>query len=660
MNRLRPVFLLTLLLLLTTAPHGYAQSGGYIRSPYLGITFISSAEQPANETRYRNALLLGAGWNRYPFYWDHVEAQAGNYDWRALDRVVLDDLRHGLKTNAILMGIPTHARQGNLMRGLDQPIFSDGSDYPGAGKTPNPANPWAQYVFQAVQRYKPGGVLAQQPGWELDDGISVWEVWNEPDLPMFWGGTPQNYARLLRISYVIIKHVDPFATVMFGGLSFSQPNTAFWLRQALSVIAQDPARGSNNWYFDQIAMHSYSSARRTVALIGQVKFELARMGLERPIWLNESGVPIWDDYPGPTWTALTPAERQWRGTQIEQARYIIQNTTLAWAAGVDVVFFHQLYDDCGNQAGGTDFPPNDGSLCTTGSACWGDAHGLYRNERSAVCFRQHPQPGTPRIAASAFYRLAQVFGSRPFIALDPITLDNNATVLVFEQANNGLGQRIYVVWNDTADRSAVTIPASSTNAMLYGIGDQQALTPLNGYYTVALDGALRGELVSLTTPDNALGGDPRILVESYNGTPADTTLIMLEGGSPRVPLTTTPGAINVVEAPTQPPVPTAHPTTDPALDTQPPTTYVDPLPDTSPVSFTLRWGGNDNSGITEYLVWVRVDDGEWQPWQQTNSREALYTGASGSRVEFAAWAVDLAGNWSANLELAPQAATTIQ
>ena len=59
-------------------------------------------------------------------------------------------------------------------------------------------------------------------------------------------------------------------------------------------------------------------------------------------------------------------------------------------------------------------------------------------------------------------------------------------------------------------------------------------------------------------------------------------------------------------------------------------------------------------------IQYRVDGGEWQPWQQTTSLEATYTGSSGSRVEFAAWAVDLAGNWSTNTELAPQAATTIQ
>jgi len=660
MKRLRPIFVLALLfLMISFAPISQAQIIGYIRSPHLGITFISSAEQPSDETRYRNALLLGAGWNRYPFYWNFVERQPGVYDWHSLDRVFTDDVRYGLKTNAILMGIPEHARQGNVMRGLYAPIFSDGSDDPGMNKVPNPANPWARYVYEAVLRYKPGGVLSRSPGWELDSGIRVWEIWNEPDFSMFWSGTAADYARLLRVSYVMIHYVDPFATVMFGGLSFARPDTHHWLWQVLAVIAQDPQRIANNWYFDQIAMHSYSSARRTVDLIGLLKTELARRGLDRPIWLNESGVPIWDDYPGPTWTANDPPSRRWRGTQLEQAMYVIQNTTLAWAAGVDVVFFHQLYDDCGNQAVGTDFPPNNGDICASG-ACWGDAHGLYRNTRDSVCFRQHPQPGTPRIAASAFYRLAQVFGSRPFVALEPIELDGTATVLTFERATDGIGERVYVMWNDGSERAAVMIPASGAGGMLYGISEQQTITPLNGVYRVALDNGQRGELVGLTTPDNVLGGYPLILVESYSGIPADTMLVSLEGGSPRAPLESTPGMLAVVELPTLTPVPTARPTTDPALDTTPPTTVVESLPEFSPTTFTVRWDASDNSGISSFVVWVRVSGGEWQPWLETTDREAIYTALSGTRVEFAAWAVDLAGNWSTNMDLIAQATTLIQ
>ncbi|PJF25313.1 MAG: hypothetical protein CUN53_13420, partial [Phototrophicales bacterium] len=48
-----------------------------ILSSRLGITFISSLDHPANELRYQRALLLGAGWNRWPLYWDRVERSPG-------------------------------------------------------------------------------------------------------------------------------------------------------------------------------------------------------------------------------------------------------------------------------------------------------------------------------------------------------------------------------------------------------------------------------------------------------------------------------------------------------------------------------------------------------------------------------------------------------
>jgi hypothetical protein len=102
------------------------------------------------------------------------------------------------------------------------------------------------------------------------------------------------------------------------------------------------------------------------------------------------------------------------------------------------------------------------------------------------------------------------------------------------------------------------------------------------------------------------------------------------------------------------------PTTDPANDTTPPVAAVFPLAELSPTTFTVTWGGSDNSGIDRYLIWVRVNGGEWQPWVETQRTSAEYTGTSGSTYEFAAWAVDLAGNWSSNTDLTPQARTQVR
>jgi hypothetical protein len=71
-------------------------------------------------------------------------------------------------------------------------------------------------------------------------------------------------------------------------------------------------------------------------------------------------------------------------------------------------------------------------------------------------------------------------------------------------------------------------------------------------------------------------------------------------------------------------------------------------------------GGQDNSGIAGYLVWVRENGGTWQPWLETSETQADYNGTSGSTYEFAVWAVDLAQNWSTNTELSPQAVTRVE
>ena len=65
---------------------------------------------------------------------------------------------------------------------------------------PPPHDLWSNYVAQVVGRYK--------------DRVRAWEVWNEPNVPVFWTGTKEEYAALLAVTYDTIKRVDPSATVL--------------------------------------------------------------------------------------------------------------------------------------------------------------------------------------------------------------------------------------------------------------------------------------------------------------------------------------------------------------------------------------------------------------------------------------------------------------
>ncbi|MBZ0302660.1 MAG: hypothetical protein K8J31_23145 [Anaerolineae bacterium] len=483
----------------------------YIRSARLGITHISLAEARDDEARYARALSLGAGWNRWPLYWDRVASAPGVYDWQAYDRLVNDDLRHGLQINAILMGRPRFAQEGEHIKGLQQPIFADGSDYPEPDKAINPANLWASFVFEAVRRYRPGGEQAQAEDWAEGEGVRVWEIWNEPDYETFWQGSINAYARLLKVAYLAAKQADPDSVVMFGGLLFAGDDN--WLARVLKIYEDDPLHVQFNWYMDQVAVHNYSYPWRSGWLTLYIRQTLSAYQLRKPIWLNESGVRVWDDYPGPQWAADQPDLREQRATEQQQASFFIQSAAYAWSEGADVVFFHQLFDDCGDQPAGTDFAPNQGELCVGGAACFGDAYGLYRNERDSVCFSQHPEPGTARPAAAAYRLMAEIFGTQPFE--NPRTkrmANGRVQVIAFERPASS--ERVYVVWNRTFDPLTFELPASSDSAQLMTVNSRRTIQPDQKVYRLNLPPAEPDNYPKLEYGDeSAIGGPPLIVIE---------------------------------------------------------------------------------------------------------------------------------------------------
>src|SRR5690606_17837812 len=120
---------------------------------------------------------------------------------------------------------------------------------------------------------------------------------------------------------------------------------------------------------------------------------------------------------------------------------------------------------------------------------------------------------------------------------------------------------------------------------------------------------------------SAIGGPPVVLIERVEGgldAPPEITLSAI---------TPTPNGETDPLQPTTGPAPLMRPTTDPANDTSPPVTDMTPLNDVSSRTFTVEWSGTDNSGIKSYLVWVKVDGGDWRPWLETSRTTADYTAA---------------------------------
>ncbi len=495
-----------------------------ITTTRFGLNFISSAEARAAEIRYQRAAGVRAAINRWPFYWNRIEqnplTQPGVFSWAWQDENTINDVNHGLTIDAILIGTPVQfggarasanskypqvgqgwkLQAGELSSpsiagmngtpadpppGLNLSVFGDGTDIPGPGKSINPDNRWARFVYAAVNRYKPGGVLAQQQGWSDGQGIRVWEVWNEPDLGLFFNGTPTDYARLLKVAFLAARHADPHAHILFGGLAnFEKPN---WLHDTLSVIDTYPDRYANEWFFDSVAVHNYAWAWRTFYDLFRARVKLDAFGLtDKTLWLNETGVPVCDDPPGPS--CADPANRTFRAAPQEQAAFVIQAATFAVWLKTEAMLVFQLYDDFGNVCPGI------------------DAFGLVRNVPDAPC---NPGDGAPRPAYIAYQVVTRYFsGVSPYWRRRP-TVDQELVAL----RNPETGERVIAMWaRDYFTETAVITATADSAVLVYPDGVTETITPVNGVYTITLPMATNTN--TPTTDGKApIGGMPRMLIE---------------------------------------------------------------------------------------------------------------------------------------------------
>jgi len=211
----------------------------------------------------------GASWLRVLVDWSAIEGGQGQYNWGYLDNIVNAAGARGLKVLAVIGYTPLWARPD------------------GPGKliwTVPPADPgqFANFSADVARRY--GG------------RISAYEIWNEPNLPLFFGFTDnkaERYAEILKAAYPAIKAVSPGATVIAAGMSRlpgedSPPN--FYARMYAAG-----AGGS----FDAAAAHPYvfpggiaadpENGWSDVARIHDVMAANGDGG--KKIWMTELGAP---------------------------------------------------------------------------------------------------------------------------------------------------------------------------------------------------------------------------------------------------------------------------------------------------------------------------------------------------------------------------------
>ncbi len=189
---------------------------------------------------------LRASQLRLEFPWPLIEPRRGVFDWRRADYIVKKARRYRVRLLPILLYTPRW-------------------DAPGGTDPPHAAS-FSAFVTAFAHRYR--------------GSIDAYELWNEPDLDLYWTGGPQEYVMtVLRPGSRAIQAQDPRARVVLGG---AQTADIDWLN--------DIYRFGGGKSFDVMTFHDYSADSQILAHARLVRDVLRAHGQARkPIWLGEYG-----------------------------------------------------------------------------------------------------------------------------------------------------------------------------------------------------------------------------------------------------------------------------------------------------------------------------------------------------------------------------------
>jgi hypothetical protein len=162
------------------------------------------------------------------------------------------------------------------------------------------------------------GEVAQHAG----GAIGHWEVLNEPDGDWAWGGSAEEYARMLNAAYDAIKAKAPGDQVVLGGLM--KPHEPGWLQRVFDTPGADALHK-----FDIANIHMRGPLDAVVRRYGEFKGRLVRRGFTGPLWVTELGYPADPAY---------QSDPAYRGGDASQAAYLTQALVGLGELGAPQVF----------------------------------------------------------------------------------------------------------------------------------------------------------------------------------------------------------------------------------------------------------------------------------------------------------------------------------
>jgi len=217
------------------------------------------------EKAFPQLAETGVKWARVQTGWGRCELADGVFSFAWLDEIVDELIGIGVQPwfnvtygNRLHTAAPAPDAVGWA------PVYSESA-----------ARAWRRFVRELTKHFR--------------DRVRHYEVWNEPDIRVFWKGVPPDplkYAELVAITAEEIRRLHPDAVIIGGALSRGVD------QHSLEFLERALGAGMGR-HVDVISYHCYRPrpeglrARETLAL----RAMLARHRLNPRIWQGEGGCP---------------------------------------------------------------------------------------------------------------------------------------------------------------------------------------------------------------------------------------------------------------------------------------------------------------------------------------------------------------------------------
>jgi hypothetical protein len=213
---------------------------------------------------------IGGGFTKVYLFWEQLEPRTGEYDWSALDKYV-QQLRSPEEGLVSIFSASTWA-----------------TEVPSAMLPPSPARNLDEYyrlVHAAVSRAR--------------GRVRFWQNDCEPNNPVFWAGTKEQFVAQLKTFHRAVKDADPDALVVVGGYDglFNPPGGFEFPGQAHGLAFFEHVLREGGASFDLFDLRLYADPYTIPARVAHIRSMMQAAGREHPIICTEYNGPGFFELP---------------------------------------------------------------------------------------------------------------------------------------------------------------------------------------------------------------------------------------------------------------------------------------------------------------------------------------------------------------------------